>query len=594
MTKSNIDSDEFKDAPLNSRLSLLEMRVAQYRQRIEMLETGMNATTERLKATEKLNEILEIRIAAAEHHCSWTTDQIQELQSGERAAPQPSVVDQKRGSVLYPIVRAGLRVLSAAFSVAPDMREALAFRLYSRKRHIYRKLKELSPAVFEPIEKTTSIQAWQTILEEDALKLQKGQVAVSPLSLVPNSLSAVMSNPVLASLPRPDESILASCRTATDKQDEQLKSVTRLAQVRQGATSVSFVVFIQEHDRVSIDRTLQSVFRQTDPSWELLLCAGNDPDEVVDSWLDRDWRIRRIPQQPSEIAAMVRSAAFSTSTFVGLLSPGDVVDDDLVSKIGQVVGNRKDLVAVYTDEATRSPNGDVINEFFKPGWSPDHQLSVNMLGRFLAIQKQFLLNFPVDTWCESIAAEYLLTLRLTGKSLSIAHLDQVMYLRAEHKGERSVQPGGSFSAQDIGVAKIETQHYLCETSDPKIVVEADDDTKALRVRWPTPPELPVTLVILTNMRSRNVEHRGEILMVHNFVKSIIEKSTYQGYKIIVVDDGYVPAALTDLLHLHGHSSQTYRSQGAFSFAAKANFATSLAPSGVVILLNDDLEVIAND
>ena len=44
----------------------------------------------------------------------------------------------------------------------------------------------------------------------------------------------------------------------------------------------------------------------------------------------------------------------------------------------------------------------------------------------------------------------------------------------------------------------------------------------------------------------------------------------------------------------GHHSHTYPRQGAFSFAHKANFATSLVSTGIVILLNDDLEVISPD
>jgi GT2 family glycosyltransferase len=96
------------------------------------------------------------------------------------------------------------------------------------------------------------------------------------------------------------------------------------------------------------------------------------------------------------------------------------------------------------------------------------------------------------------------------------------------------------------------------------------------------------------MRFRTVDGRGNILMVLNFVQSIIEKSTYPDYKLIVVDDGYVPDELKDLLRQHGHSTATYRAEGEFSFAGKSNFASSLVPSGIVVLLNDDLEVIATD
>lgn len=595
MNQPLTESPPAEDIEICSRVSLLEMRISQYRQRIEMLEATLSATVAKNAAMEKLLEHMQLRIAAAEHHCSSTTDQFKRLEGRIHAETTlRPLIPRLKARLLYPVVSRGMRTLSAVLSVAPNVRDAAAFKLYSSKRHVYNKLKQLSPATFLLIEENTGILAWRSLLDEDLRLKRTTQAEVEPLHKVANTRSAVESNLTLASLPRPKPSVLEAFSAATDKQDERLKEVTRLAQAQVGTTSVAFVVFLQGHDPEQIERTFQSVFRQTDPSWELLLCASNDPQGIVEAWLDRDWRIRRITPQQHEVVALLRSAVSSTSTFIGLLSPGDVVDDDLVKKIGQVASHDAELVAVYTDEASRSHDGNVVDHFYKPGWSPDHQLSVNVLGRFLGIRKQFLLNTPIEAWCKSPVAEYLLTLCLIEKQVRVAHLDEVMYLRDGSKTSDNARVGGRFNAQDIDVARAEMQQRLRQKWDPTAVVESDPNVGALRVRWTLPAEQPVTLVILTNMRYRNVEHRGDILMVLNFVQSIIEKSTYQNYKIIVVDDGDTDTELSDLLEQHGHSRQTYRSQGPFSFSGKSNFASSLVSSGIVVLLNDDLEVIADD
>jgi cellulose synthase/poly-beta-1,6-N-acetylglucosamine synthase-like glycosyltransferase len=104
----------------------------------------------------------------------------------------------------------------------------------------------------------------------------------------------------------------------------------------------------------------------------------------------------------------------------------------------------------------------------------------------------------------------------------------------------------------------------------------------------------VTLLILTGMRRRELPGRGEVTLATNFVRSIIGKSSAEHYRIIVVDDGVVDEELKTLLAEHGHSSHTCPQSTPFSFARKANFATSLVDSGIVLLLNDDLEVISPD
>ncbi len=579
----------------SSNTALHEMRLSQYRQRIEMLEATLRESVAKQEAMEKLVERMQIRISATENHCSWTTDQFSGLgQRFQPFVPSQSLKSRLKARLLYPLTRHGLRLLSAVMRFAPGAREAAVFKLFRDKRAVYDKCKQLSPALFQALEAQTTLAPWRALIDGEARDLRVAQRLVEPLCDVPNTRLVVDGNPALASLPRPLASVLEEKNRSTQRQDELLKEVTRLEQVRRGAASVAFVVRVEAHEAQSLDQTLQSVFRQTDPSWELLLCAGEGAHALVAEWLDRDWRIRRVPTQVNQVHALIRSAQIATSRFVGLLSPGDVVDDDLVKKIGQMASRDPHLAAIYTDQARLDPNGNVVHPFYKPSWSPEHQLSTNMLGRFLAFEKPLLLNLPVQAWFDSSMAEYLLSLRLVGQSLAVGHLDEVMYLRGNSAPEDERVIGGRFSAQQLKAARPDMQGYLREELDPHASVEADESAGAFRVHWSIPTDTPVTLVILTNMRYRQVERRGNILMALNFVKSIIEKSTYPNYKIVVVDDGYVPQELSELLAKHGHSSQTYRAEGAFSFSGKSNFASSLATSGVVVLLNDDLEVIAKD
>jgi O-antigen biosynthesis protein len=506
----------------------------------------------------------------------------------------PSICAKAKAFWLYPVIRFAILATVPLRAVFPSNYDSLWFNLYCSKRHVYNKLREIAPGTLQSIETSTNNPCWKVFLQTETHTASSTGEAAKPLSSTPNTLSEWLHRSRRPLLPQPATNVLAAVNKATSRQDEELSEVNDLRHRQSSGASVCFVLFLSGSESEAIDRTLQSVFRQTDPSWELLLCAQEDPNPFIDQWLDRDWRIRRLAPQNHEVTALVQAAQVATASFVGLITPGDLVDDELAAKIIQLADGLKDLTAVYTNEARLDFQGNAVNHFYKPGWSPDHQMAANFVGRFFAIKKGFLLNLLVEGWQTSPMAEYLLSLRLIAKGVKVAHIDETLYLRAASSSSYHHQIGGQFSASELNSLIPEMQRFVQLAMDPAATVEGDQDSGSLRVRWSIPKATAVTLLILTNMRQRDVENRGNILMVLNFVKSIIQKSTYSNYKIIVVDDGFVPDELSELLKNHGHTSQTYAAQGDFSFAAKSNFATSLAAPGVVILLNDDLEVISED
>jgi O-antigen biosynthesis protein len=403
---------------------------------------------------------------------------------------------------------------------------------------------------------------------------------------------AALANTALSNLARPLEldKCLSPQRSASES--ERLEPVTTLGQMRRSAASVCFVITVDRDDAEALSRSVQSVLRQTDPAWEIFLCGTEAMQAHITGWLDIDWRIRRVTPgaNANEVHNLLRASGLATSLFLGLLAQGDVVDDDLVKHISQSLTDDPELDLVYTDEAALMKDGSVTTPFFKPDWSPEHQHAVNLVGRFLAVRKSLLLNLHVASTGSREADEYALGLAVTRTARRIGHIEDVLYVRA---CERDTPAGGFFTSEGLEPAREALQAHLA-VENPEVQVIAHPAPGSLQVKWPIPEGLEVTLLILTAMQERTVPGRGHLVLATNFVQSIIAKSTFKGYRIIVVDDGHVPDDLRDLLAAHGHTTRTYPKDGDFSFAGKSNFATSLVTSGVALLLNDDLEVIAGD
>jgi len=369
----------------------------------------------------------------------------------------------------------------------------------------------------------------------------------------------------------------------------RLEGVLGLNQMRQGATSLCFVMQIDSDDRGGLERSIQSILRQTDPTWELLLVAGEKQSELAAQWLDIDWRIRRIDLEPDS-SGLITIAEFATTEMIAPIRLGDTIDDDLVKLVMQRAQNEPNIDIIYTDEARLRADGTISEPFYKPDWSPEHLNSVNYIGRFVAIRKSLLLNMRPSSATSPEAAEYALLLDATECARRIAHIDELLYIAVDVEQRRI---GGFFSTDALPEAR-DALECKVRRENPLAKVCSDPRTGALDVEWPVPLGVAVTLIILTGLGQRELMGRGKTVLATNFVRSIIQTSSYSGYKIIVVDDGEVPEDLAKLLAAHNHESRTYTRTGPFSFAKKANFGVNLVSDGIVFLLNDDLEVISAD
>ena len=123
-------------------------------------------------------------------------------------------------------------------------------------------------------------------------------------------------------------------------------------------------------------------------------------------------------------------------------------------------------------------------------------------------------------------------------------------------------------------------------------VESGLLTGTFRLRYKFSAEPEITILIPTNNGRRTLPGRGNISLIENLVKSIVEKTNYKNYKIIVIDNFNSTDEAKELYKKLGVDLIHYQFDRAtsFNFAQKANFCFSKATSDYVLFLNDDMEV----
>ncbi len=358
---------------------------------------------------------------------------------------------------------------------------------------------------------------------------------------------------------------------------------------------ISIVVPVFNIAQRYLQACIESVRAQTDPHWELVLCddASTRPEtlQCLEEYRGIDTRIRIVKNEKnSGIAhATNRAIEFSTGEFIGFLDNDDTLDSSAIAEIRACIARDNQIDFIYSDENKINSDGAYCDTYFKPDWSPEHLLSCMYILHFTVISKFLLGKVGFLRSDYDGAQDYDLALRATSLAKKIHHIPKILY------NWRKI-PGSAAEIIDAKpTALINAQ--CCVANFTGEVVDEGLLPGLFRVRHRIDSTDPVTIIILTNGSNRNVDGRGEINLLLNCLKSIDKKTSYQEIKILVVDDGQLPAPILEEIKKIPRDIEIVhykKPSGPFNYARKFNFAWKLCKTEKILSLNDDIEVITPD
>jgi GT2 family glycosyltransferase len=339
---------------------------------------------------------------------------------------------------------------------------------------------------------------------------------------------------------------------------------------------------------------IESVLRQTYPHWEL--CIADDASTashvrpVLEQYAARDPRIR-IAYRPrrGNIAAASNSAlALAQGDYVALLDQDDEIAEHALFKMAQALVGDRQLDMVYSDEDKLEIDGRRGDPFFKPDWSPEYFLTC-MYTCHLGVYRAALVREVGGFRSEfDTAQDYDLALRLVARTSRIAHVPDVLYHWRKLPGSTALSHVGKPQANEA--ARRALVSYL-KTVGQKGTVEPGPLNGLHRVRFAVAGRPRVSIVIPTASRGARIRGK-ETTYIAMCVESIRRKSSYKNYEIIVVDNDDMPPALRQQLERWRVRHVTYAEP--FNLASKINLAAAKAQGDHLVLLNDDIEVLAED
>jgi GT2 family glycosyltransferase/glycosyltransferase involved in cell wall biosynthesis len=347
-----------------------------------------------------------------------------------------------------------------------------------------------------------------------------------------------------------------------------------------------------------LERCIESVRHQYYPRWELCLCDDGSTNaetlEILESYRGMDPRIKivRLEQSVGIAEASNRAAEISSGDFLAMLDNDDEIAPEALFEIARAIQSNPDVDFLYTDEDKIDEDGDIGDHYCKPDWSPEHLLSVMYVLHMLVVRKDLFYAAGQFRSEFSGARDYDLALRLATLAQCVHHVPKVLYHSRKIEGSAAERVDAKPAALDAGLRALENH---IQRNGIDAWVEEGLLPGLFRVRNRIRDNPLASLCILASGREAMVAGRGTINLVGNFVRSIVERTLYPNYEIVVVDDGTLPESTRQALKGLPYRSVSFsNAQGPLNFAKKANFAFRQARGRYIVLLNDDMEVISSE
>jgi len=339
-------------------------------------------------------------------------------------------------------------------------------------------------------------------------------------------------------------------------------------------------------------RAIESVRAQIYNQWEL--CIADDASAaphirpLLEKAAREDPRIKIVFRETNgHICAASNSAlTLAQGDFVALLDHDDELRPHALACIAFELARSPEADLIYSDEDKLDERGFRYGPYFKPDWNPDLFFAQNFICHLGAYRTTLVREIGGFRIGYEGSQDWDLAMRVIDRIPPghIRHIPRILY------HWRAVQGSTAIQVSEKNYSVTAAERAVADHFERVGIKAALTPTKGhyWRVHYPLPSPTPaVTLIIPT---------RNRVNLLRPCIVSLLKKTTYPNFKILVVDNNSdEPETLAYLDVLRQHPlCRVLAFPGPFNYSAINNFAVHQIDSPLIGLLNNDLEVINGD
>lgn len=354
---------------------------------------------------------------------------------------------------------------------------------------------------------------------------------------------------------------------------------------------ISIVMPVFDAPEKLLREAIESVLDQTYDNWEL--CIADDCSlkphvkAVLTEYMRRDRRVKVVFRKENGHISKASNSALEVATgeWVALLDHDDRLAPHALFCIVEAINKRPDSKLIYSDEDKIDLEGRRHDAYFKSDWNYHLFLSHNMVSHLGAYSKKLIDEIGGFRADLVGSQDYDLALRCVERidRSQIVHIPHVLYHWRVTAGSTSLSADEKPYAMIAGERAI--NEHLRRVGIPGRVKLIGH---GYRLLLDAPAEAPKVSIIIPTRDGGSV--------LRTCVDSILSKTDYKNYEIIIVDNGSVDRLTLDYIAeacgLPNVSS--IRDARPFNYSALNNSAVAHAEGELIAFVNDDIEVLSGD
>ena len=338
---------------------------------------------------------------------------------------------------------------------------------------------------------------------------------------------------------------------------------------------------------------IESVTAQTYENWELCLADGSDDAHeyvagIVREYQEKDGRgrilYRKLEKNEGIAGNTNQCLTMATGEYIGLFDHDDILHPGVLYEYVKVI-NEKQADYIYCDETTFK-SGDInkmLTMHFKPDFAIDNLRANNYICHFSVFARELLDGTELFRPRFDGSQDHDMILRLTDRAKNVVHVPKLLYYWRSHPGsvasDINAKPYAIQSAKDA-VADHLRRHGFTHFQ----ITSTRAFETIFKIRYQILGSPLISIVIA------NKDHVSDL---RRCVSSILEKSTYEDYEIIIVENNSEEKETFEYYEeLQGNDRITIVTyEGEFNYSAVNNLGVRNAKGEYILLLNNDTQVI---
>jgi GT2 family glycosyltransferase len=373
------------------------------------------------------------------------------------------------------------------------------------------------------------------------------------------------------------------------------KQVTKTLSQLENAPVISVIVPVYNTDEKLLRQCLESVLGQSYANWELCIADDASPAahvaKVLREYEERDSRVKVIFRQENGHISEASNSALEAATgeYIALLDHDDELAEHALLFVAKAIDEGASPAILYSDEDKIDISGRRFDPHFKSDWNPDlffSQNYVSHLGVYRADLLKKIGGFRKGLEGSQDQDLLLRCLPNVGNS-KIVHIPRVLYHWRSVEGSTAMGASQKDYTSEAGLKAL--SDYFESHGPVGTQVEDGLVPNTYRVKWPVPnPEPLVSLLIPTRDRKDITEVA---------VRSILDKTTYPNYEILILDNGSVESETLEFFEEIQQEDDRVRVieyDYPFNYSAINNYGVEHSQGSIIGLINNDIEVISPD